>query len=228
MKEISSKIMESLYSFKIMPGIRFPVRSTVIELSSGDLLVLSPGPGLAGQLKGFGKEHRDIFVASPNALHYAYVEEFLSTVSQARYFAPEGVRSKNPSLRDRIEPLEKLKAIIAPEIEMFDIQGNPFLQETVFFHKANASLIVTDLCFNMREEMSFLTALLLRMVGAYQKVGQSKIVKKTTKDPRAYRHSVTALKSLEPKQVIVGHGSVIEQSQLTEFWQTIGASGDSY
>ena len=221
MKEIANQVFESKYQAKIMPGVWFPVRSTVVHLSEGDILVISPGPDTAENLKESCKNLKNIYVVSPNAMHYAHIKSFLAAYPTAQYFGPKEVCKKVPNLADKVKPLEELAKILNNDLEMIPIEGNKFLSETVFFHKETSSLITTDLCFNMQGKMNFLSSCLLKMVGAYARIGQSMLVKLSTQDKGKYLESVSKLKELPIARVIVGHGDIIQQQELDSFWTAL-------
>ena len=222
MKEIVNQIMESGYRAKIMPGVWFPVRSTIVFLSSGNALVISPGPETAKILSQSEKSFSKIFVVSPNAMHYAHVEGFCNAFPDAEFFCPKATLKKIPKLASKAKPIENLEDLISTDIDIIRINGNSFLSETVFYHKMSSSLITTDLCFNMKGKMNFATRSLLKMVGAYAKIGQSMLVKLSTRDKKAYLESVAKLKNLPLARVIVGHGDIINKDKLNEFWSALG------
>lgn len=221
MKKIGKNIWESEYKAKIMPGVYFPVRASVVQLANGDGLVISPGPETAKQLEKLEPQFERIFVVSPNAMHYAHVEAFLTAFPKAEYFCPHATLKKVPSIAQHAKPIEELAKLIGNDFELVSIAGNKFLSETVFYHKESASLIATDLCFNMKGKMNTLTSVLLKTVGAYARIGQSLLVKVSTRDKKAYSESIAKLQKLPITQVIVGHGNIITQEELGNFWSAV-------
>ena len=91
---------------------------------------------------------------APNRFHHLSVGEWRDAFPGARVFVPEGFEKKRPDLRD----VTVMRADDPPSfegIELEVVRGVPLANETVFFHPASATLILTDLAFNVGPEATF-------------------------------------------------------------------------
>jgi hypothetical protein len=96
------------------------------------------------------------------------------------------------------------------DIESVPIAGSPKLGETVFFHRASRSLIVTDLLFNIRAGRGVVTRTVLRLTGTHGRLAQSRIWRFVTSDRAAFAESGRRVVALAPARLIVAHGDVID------------------
>lgn len=213
MKKIRDKIYTYDYSAKIMPGVRFPVRSTLLELENDELMIISPGPFKSEEIRDFTSRYRQVHCVAPNAVHHLYLKRFHETFPETPIYGPQTLLKKQPWLAGKLQSLELLKENLSGQVSLFPILGNKFLDETVFYIPSSKTLIVTDLFFNMRDPMPFGQKCILSLVGARNKIAQSGLVKMTTKDKQAYRSSVATLSELDCDRILVGHGHILETKE---------------
>jgi hypothetical protein len=201
-----------------MPGVKFPVETTIVQ-TPDYVLVISPGP--VDLIKSHIPLGKAILVVAPNALHYFHLESFLKSFPNAKLYGPDRLKPKVTSLEGILNPIEHLSKL--EDLELFHVGGNSFLDETLIYIKPLKTLITTDLCFNMVEPMPLGRRFLLRLVGAHNKPAQSRLVKLSTNDRKAYHDSIDGLKNLDIQKVIVGHGKSIEgKAALNDFFRAIG------
>jgi hypothetical protein len=152
-------IVDGPFEFFTVGGIRMPIpfttRMTVIRLANGDLFVHSPiafDEPLAVELRTMGTLRHLI---SPNQWHYAHIGEWQRAFPEAVAWASPGVRQRARARQidvhfDRdLDPLpnEEWRA----EIDQTLLPGGIF-KEFVFFHKASATLIVTDTIMKLEQD----------------------------------------------------------------------------
>ena len=147
-------------------------------------------------------------IVAPNCFHHLNIGPAIKRFPKARVHAPRGLRAKRPDLR--IDADLQPGREPWPALEILEITGAPELDEFVFVHRPSASLIVTDLVFNIHEAQGLMLPLVLRMVGAWRRLNQSKIWRRYTKDRRAAAGSVNALLEHDIRRLIPAHGDVIE------------------
>jgi len=210
MKKVAENIFTWEYATKIMPGVHFPVNSSFIELENNNLMVISPGPFEQKPIQEIIARYHMIYCVAPNALHHEHLKRFNDFFPEIDIYGPAALIRKQPWLSEKILGLDLLNEKLKGQILFFPIQGNLFLDETVFYCRQSKSLIVTDLIFNMRDPMPLGRKWILSLVGAKNKIAQSKLVKNSTKDKKAYMHSVKPLGELDCQRIIVGHGHIIE------------------
>lgn len=190
--------------------MNFRSRMTVVQLGDGSLLLHSPveiDDALAKEIRELGEVAH---IVAPNHLHHLFAGAAKERYPSATLWAAAGLAKKRKDLT-----LDELLSPDAtpPWSDEFPhqvIRGNDWMGEIVFFHRASSSLIVTDLVFNIHEADGWFTRMMLRMVGAYQKIGQSKMVRFTTKDREAFASSLQKMFEWDFERVIPCHGRVIE------------------
>ncbi len=195
----------------VVSGImKFRSRMTVVQLRDGSLLLHSPveiDDRLAKEIETLGNVAH---IVAPNHLHHVFAGAAKERYPKATLWAAAGLAKKRKDLT-----LDELLTPDAtpPWSDEFPhqvIRGNGWMGEVVFFHRASSSLIVTDLVFNIHEADGWFTRTMLKMMGAYQKIGQSRMVRFTTKDREAFATSLQGMLSWEFERVIPCHGRVIE------------------
>ena len=85
------------------------------------------------------------------------------------------------------------------------------LNELAFLHASSRTLILTDLAFNVRQPTSFVTRIFLRINGALDKFGPSRLARAFfMKDHAAVRSGIERILTWDFDRVIVSHGDVLE------------------
>ena len=224
MKKITENIFIDEYSEKIMPGVHFPVNSSLIELENNTLMVISPGPFEQKMIREIIAKYSTIYCVAPNAFHHKHLKSFNSFFPEIDIYGPSALTKKQPWLSGKILSLDSLAEKLKGQILLFPILGNSLLNETVFYCHRSKSLIVTDLFFNMRNPMPLGRKWILSLVGARNKIAQSKLVKKSITNKETYIRSVKPLAKLDCQRIIVGHGHIVEGAAgIKKALEVIGA-----
>jgi hypothetical protein len=200
-------------SVRIPGGVPMPVRMTIARLADG-LWLHSPVALDEALAQSIAKLGPVAHLVAPNCLHHLNMGPAIERFPNAKVHAPRGLRAKRPDLRidADLQPGRERW----PEFEVIEITGAPELDEFVFIHRPSATLIVTDLVFNIHETNSLMLRLILRMVGAWRRLGQSRIWRRYTKDRRAAAAAVDTLLEHEIRRVIPAHGDVLEADDARE------------
>jgi hypothetical protein len=191
-------------------GVHLPARMTIVRLPDGDLLLHSPIPiddALAAEIDALGPVAH---VIAPSLMHHAFVPKALARYPQALLTAAPGLAEKCPEL-----PVADVLADEAPPawagvIDQVVIRGAPRLNEVVFLHRPSRTLIATDLVFNVRAPRGWTTGLLLRMMGTYGRLAQSRLWRFYTKDRAAVRQSLEKIVAWSFQRVLPGHGELFD------------------
>lgn len=192
-------------------GFEMPARMVVIRLDDG-LWIHSPIPiddTLAAELDALGPVRH---LVAPNCFHHLHMAPAAARWPHAKVYAPPGLRSKRPDLRVDVELHEGARPwrdVLMP----LAIAGAPALDEFVFLHQPSASLIVCDLVFNVHEG-KLTTRLVLRMVGVWRRLAQSRIWRRYTKDRGAAARSCERVLEHEFTRVIPSHGRIAEGPEV--------------
>jgi hypothetical protein len=132
-----------------MPGgPLLPSRATVIRLPTGGLLVVSPPPVEAGGLEALDALGTIAEVLVPNSFHYLNAPDFLARYPSATLRVVPGLHERVPSL-PRGEVLAAAPASWGGAMEHLVLGPVRGIAEAALFHRPSATLILTDLAFNM-------------------------------------------------------------------------------
>ena len=200
-------------------GLEIGARMSVLRLSQRRLLVLSPIPlsdSLAAELSELGTVH---WIVAPNRFHHLSVSEWRDAFPAAQVLVAEGLDEKRPELAGATV----IRAAGKPWVEGIQleaVQGAPLVNEVVFFHDASATLILTDLAFNMGAEAPLLTRAAFRLSGAYGRLGPTPLERLLVRDRRAFAGSLERILAWPFGRVIVAHGAIKEEGGREELVST--------
>ena len=96
------------------------------------------------------------------------------------------------------------------ELESLAIEGLPMVNEWVFFHKKSATLIATDLAFNMGRDRPFMTRLFVRFTGRLGELAPTVVERLMARDKPALRRSLDQVLEWPFERVVVSHGDILE------------------
>jgi Domain of unknown function (DUF4336) len=184
-------------------------RMTVVRLQDGRLWVhspISPTRDLVDELQAIGPVG---YVIAPNRFHHLFFAEFLAAHPSAQGYVAPGLHSKRPDLKHY--PTLPAAAPWSDELDAVFIDGLPLVNETVWFHPASGTLIVTDLLFCFSEDKSGFVRFVAKLLGVYGNLGMSRTEKLCIKDKAAFRASVARLLSMPVQRIVLAHDQVIEE-----------------
>ena len=191
--------------------VHFRGRMTVVRLESGGLLLHSVVPidnALAAELATLGSvEH----IVAPNMLHHTHLLPAIERYPTATVWGVRGLAEKRGDVRFD-ETLGDTEPSWASELSPLQIRGIPWATETVFFHEATKSLVVTDLVFNVHDVRGWVSPCVFRMAGAYRRFAQSRLLRRAIKDASAASSSVEEMLRWPIERVIMAHGRVVDHN----------------
>lgn len=191
-------------------GLEVGARMTVVRLPNGQLLLHSPiatSPGLVRDVQALGTVS---YLVAPNRLHHLFVGDWHEACPEAAVYVAPGLETKRADL--------KVAGILGSEpepawVEVLDqvvVEGFPFANEVAFFHRPSATLILTDLAFNVGASSPALTRAFFRVGGTYGSVAPSLIERVGIRDRGAYRRCLERILDWPFERVVVAHGDVCE------------------
>ncbi|WP_101067987.1 DUF4336 domain-containing protein [Roseovarius salinarum] len=205
-------------------GLPFSTRATVVRLASGALWVHSPTrltAGLQGELSALGPVAH---LVAPNWIHYANLPDWQAAFPRATAWAAPGVAeraaSKGLTLQvDHALRPDRAEDPWAGEIDQIIVQGSAVHREAVFFHRASATLILTDLIENF--ETAKLPAWMRPVVwlaGIDDHDGKMPPDMRWTfrKGKQALIDSVETMIGWGPERIILAHGRYYERRAVDE------------
>src|SRR5688572_8421407 len=126
-------------------GVRLRVRTTVLRLSDGSLLIHSPAAptdALAEELRALGRVR---WLVVPNCFHHLGTPAAAAHFSEAQVVAPASALSRNDALRLHVDIHDARFGEQVPELEALPLRGVPFLDETVLYHRPTQTLLGADI-----------------------------------------------------------------------------------
>lgn len=197
--------LESIDSAVQMPLTKLPVRTVIVPVASGRVL-LSPASTLTPEALLQAGPVTDI--VAPNLFHTGGIKAASAAHPRARVWGPPGCREKQPDvtwhglLGQDPWPQEG-------ELPVFPVAGMPGFNEHVFLHKASRSLLVTDLVFNVVDARGVGAWLIFSLFGTHRRLGVSRLFMRFAKDRPAFEASLKAISALEFDHLLPSHGAVV-------------------
>ncbi|WP_437675068.1 DUF4336 domain-containing protein [Sorangium sp. So ce131] len=194
-----------------LPGVHFPLRSPILRLADGGLLLFSPLPSVeqvADEIRALGEVRA---IVAPNLMHHLGLAPAARAFPGARLYGRPGLHGKRPdvafsgALGDAPDPLW------SAEVDQVAVGGMPKLDEVVFFHRPSRTLFLWDVCFHITQSAHFPTRLLMRLNGAYGRFGPSRVARSMMRDRAAVGAAVERMLAWAPERIVVAHGDVVER-----------------
>ena len=183
-------------------GVIFPAKTFIVE-GQADIYVISPGPLNDETVKELRSAQKTLHFIAPNNVHHLHLKKAKELFPDSNFYGPRRSMDKSGL---SLMPLSELPG---HDLQQFKIEGNKAMSETAFHNKHTNELILTDLIFNMRHEMNFVTKLVFKMAGVYHKVGTSRLIKMTIDNKKQFKQSLEQLLTLNPSKVYLNHGDAI-------------------
>ena len=145
----------------------------------------------------------------------------------ATVVAPTSVATKNPALRINLEIRDLATAL--PELAAIPLEGVPFLDETLLYHRPTQTLFGADIVLRA-DANDHWTGGSRRASPAARRSSAPPDVRKKVADKAAATRSLRALQELRIQRLVVAHGRVIEEArvaQLVEAWRRLGVDASS-
>jgi hypothetical protein len=207
-------------------GARLPSRTTILRLSSGELVVISPpalpGPDGAAAIDSIGVVRH---VLAPNTFHYAYVAEFMARYPDAALLVAPGLPERVPELPAAEELGPGPPEAWSGQLDLAVLGPVRGFSEVIFFHLPSGALILTDLAFNLtRFDRSLDRAAWRVGAGIPRGFGPGR-----TSRSMLLRDHVEACRCLRRvsqwpiRKIVVAHGDVVEQDAKARFLEAFAA-----
>ncbi len=215
MKQLHSDLWVTETPLRFM-GLEVGARMTVARLPGDRLLLHSPvatTPDLVREVKALGEV---AYMVAPNLLHHLFVGEWQEACPDALLYVAPGLDTKRADLKIEGVLGDEPEAGWKDVIDQVLIAGFPFANEIAFFHRPSATLIGTDLAFNLGDNSPPLTRFFVRFAGSYGRLAPSLLERILVKDRTAFRHSLERILEWPFERVVVAHGDVSEKGGREE------------
>jgi hypothetical protein len=212
-------------------GLEVGARMTVVRLTGGRLLLHSPvaaAPDLVREVQALGAV---AYIVAPNRFHHLYVAQWQEACPEALVYVAPDLERKRPDLKIAGVLGDAPEAAWADALDQAFVRGIPVTNEVVFFHRPSATLIASDLAFNIGASSKTLTRIAFRLSGAYDRLSPTLLERLFVRDRSAFRKSLTRILEWPFERVVVAHGAICERDARGELargysWVLHGAHGD--
>jgi hypothetical protein len=197
-------------------GMWSPLRTTVVRLPGGRLWVHSPvplTPALKDELASIGSV---AYLVAANNHHHRWFAEWQAAYPTADVFVAPGLARKVRTLGKHHALAEDTRPYWRGVLGHRFMSGAPMFSETVFFHEASRSLIVTDLVHNYTNLkpsglLAWLVWPLFALFG-FRGVCLAPPLRLpgVRRDPRAFAAALRAINAWNVSRIVVCHGAILE------------------
>jgi hypothetical protein len=208
-------------------GVRLRARTSVIRLDDGRLLVHSPTPPSDPWLKQVAELGEVRWLVVPNCFHHLGTPAAAAAFPDAKIVAPRSAAARNRALRIDLEIHDPAFSQAVPELALFPLEGVPFLDETLLYHRPTETLLGADVVLWADDKDHWSWRFAARITGCFKRVRVPPDVRKKVADKAAASRSLQALHGLSVKRLVVAHGNVIDEAplaRLIEAWRMVGVA----
>lgn len=198
-------------------GLSVGARMTVVRLPDAKLLLHSPIAAtkeLVSDVEALGAV---AYLVAPNRFHHLFVGQWKQAFPEASVYVAPGLEKKLPDLEIAGVLEDEAEPGWAETVDQILMDGFPLANEVVFFHRPSATLIATDLAFNIQASSPPLTRLIFRLSGAYGRLSPTLLERLFVRDRSAFRDSLERILAWPFDRVVVAHGDVSECGGREEF-----------
>ena len=199
-------------------GPRLPALTTIIRLPSGGLLVVSPPAVECGGLAELDALGRVEEVLVPNSFHYVNVPAFLA-------HHPDALLRVPPAFSERVAGFPAATALDDAPVAAWrgavehavlgPVRG---VAEVALFHVPSATLLLTDVAFNLLHIERGVDRMVWRPSGIPSTFGPSRTARMLLLPDRARTRAFLRRVLAWPfRRVIVAHGEPVEQDARGTF-----------
>jgi hypothetical protein len=206
-------------------GARLRARTTVVRLDDGSLLLHTPAPPTddwVGQLRTLGPVR---WLMVPNRWHHLGAPAAAARFPEAKVLGPASARSRNKALRLDLDIRDAEVKEQLPELEALPLEGIPFWDETVLYHRPTQTLLGADIVCWAGAEDHWTWRCGARLTGCYERVRVPPDARKKIVDKTAAARSLLAMLERPAERLIIGHGEIIEKGcrdHLAQAWRLEG------
>lgn len=194
----------------IANGLPVSSRMTVVRLKNASLWLHSPiplPPELRARLSALGDVQ---YVVAPNKTHHLFASEAVAAFPRAKLYGAPGLSAKRADLKGMIELGSSVEPEWEEDLDQVFFDGIPFGNETVWFHKASRTLILTDLCQWWQGNLPFSARMYAMLTGVRAALAVPRTVRWLVKDRQAASASAQKILQWPFERVVVAHNTIVE------------------
>jgi hypothetical protein len=206
-------------------GARLRARTTVVRLDDGSLLLHTPAPptdALSEELRALGPVR---WLVVPNCWHHLGAPAAAARFPEARLVGPASALRRNPELKLDFDLHDGQFGKLVPEFDALPLDGVPFWDETVFYHRPTQTLIGADIVCSAGVNDHFTWRWAARITGCYGRARVPPDARKKLPDKAATARSLSAMLLRPAERLIIGHGNIMAEDcreHLAHAWRLEG------
>lgn len=193
-------------------GVEIGARMAVVRLPGGELFLHSPiaaTPDLLGEVTALGPVAH---LVAPNRFHHLFVADWKRECPQASVHVAPGLDTKRSDLPIAGVLSDEPEPGWSGALDQVLLRGAPLVNEVVFFHRPSATLLASDLAFNIGPGSPPWTRLAFRLAGTYGRLSPTFLERILARDRAAFRRSLERVLEWPFERVVVAHGEVCEKA----------------
>ena len=206
-------------------GIRQRARTTVVRLDDGSLLLHSPAPPTDELVEQLGALGAVRWLVVPNCFHHLGTPAAGARFPEAQVVGPESALKRNKKLKLHLGIRDAKFVEQVPELEALPLEGVPFLDETVLYHRPTQTLLAADIALRATGTDHWTCRFAARLTGFYERMRVPPDVRWSKPDKLAAARSLQAILDRPAKRLILGHADIIQEGcrdQLAQAWRIEG------
>lgn len=224
LKTIDTDIWAIESEVKLPLGIRMPVRSTILRLSDGSLMVISPVKTTDDAIDEVRKLGPVRYIVAPNCMHHLFIKKFATHFPTAEIWGPHCLQDKRNDIHFKGTLSDKETMPWESDVDMIMVKAKaPMVEEAIFFHRKAKTVVITDLLFNFQKFDRWGDMVLAKLNGGYKKLTMTRVGKTVFTDKRSLHTAASHILSWNPKNLVVGHGDVILNTAATALKEPLSA-----
>ena len=227
LQQIAPNLWHLQHGFSAL-GIGVTARMTVVRFADGRLWLHSPVPLSAPvreQLAGLGEV---AFIVAPNKVHHMFAGDAAKAFPKAVLYGAPGLAQKRPGLRNMQTLTPEAPPEWAAELDQVFAEGFPFANETVFYHKASRSVIMTDLCQWWTGDLNLPAKLYAGVTGVRARLGVPRTIRAGVRDPVAFAASARKILAWPFDRAIVAHDAIVDTGAHAQVERAFACFTDQY
>ncbi len=185
-------------------------RMTVVRLAGNGLWLHSPIPldkRLLSELAALGEVRA---IVAPNKAHHLFLTPCAAAFPNAVVYGAPGLAKKRPELPSLLELPPTIVSDWAEQLDQIFVEGIPLMNECVWFHRASATLIATDLVQFWDGELAWSAKLYARLTGVRAALAVPYTVRALVRDRAAARRSAERILKWPIQRIVMAHNAVID------------------
>jgi hypothetical protein len=165
------------------------------------------------------------FLVVPNCWHHLGAPAAAAYFPEAKVVGPSSALTRNKLLKLDLDIHEPEFLADVPELEAIALEGVPFWDETVLYHRPTQTLLGADIIVCASPEDHFTLRWASRLFGFYETARVPPDAKNKIVDKAAAARSIRSMLERPAKRLIVGHADILEgpwQDALRYAWRIEG------